>query len=377
MLSNWPPDGTILHGRNWAIRTQYLHCGPVLSKQFDLPAGNPKSILVKCTGGLGDTINSIYFIHNLRNAFPTVSVLFVFNKESCDTTFLQWLFNCYSIDLLCQDAVMLPSVDIAFNLNPFDDGDVAPSIHQRTVALSPQRGAYAVKKCSHPVMKAYEYLSLLNVLGINTQMAYTPPDTSTLPSVQHTAICRRPYGVICPHASVESWNMPDRLIKQLTNRLVSNVGAMQVVILGTCPRDRATRPSQNGRENLPNGSRCHDLRNRTSLCDAALYLSNATWVVSVDSGLMHLASFLGTPTLGVFAPGSPERQGPQGIFGAALSLQIRPHPTCTAPPHKAHKHCDYCRQKVKPSVVLRALDVLTNTNPNRVEGRMSLGGSPV
>ena len=50
-----------------------------------------------------------------------------------------------------------------------------------------------------------------------------------------------------------------------------------------------------------------------SLRDVAVALSLARLFVGHDSGPMHMASALGVPTLGVFAPGEPNRTFPQGV----------------------------------------------------------------
>jgi ADP-heptose:LPS heptosyltransferase len=50
-----------------------------------------------------------------------------------------------------------------------------------------------------------------------------------------------------------------------------------------------------------------------SLADAAAALSLARLFVGHDSGPMHVASALGVPTVGVFAPGEPSRTFPQGV----------------------------------------------------------------
>ncbi len=50
-----------------------------------------------------------------------------------------------------------------------------------------------------------------------------------------------------------------------------------------------------------------------SLLDAAAALSMARLFVGHDSGPMHMASALGIPTAGIFAPGEPNRTFPQGM----------------------------------------------------------------
>jgi ADP-heptose:LPS heptosyltransferase len=44
-------------------------------------------------------------------------------------------------------------------------------------------------------------------------------------------------------------------------------------------------------------------------------IKRASWVVSNDSGPMHLAAALGVPTLGIFGPTDPRLFGPYPITG--------------------------------------------------------------
>ncbi|MBI5460824.1 MAG: glycosyltransferase family 9 protein [Gammaproteobacteria bacterium] len=57
---------------------------------------------------------------------------------------------------------------------------------------------------------------------------------------------------------------------------------------------------------------CVNLAGQTGLLDAAAVLARATVFVGNDSGLGHLASAVGTPTLTLFGPGQPERYRPWG-----------------------------------------------------------------
>jgi ADP-heptose:LPS heptosyltransferase len=64
-----------------------------------------------------------------------------------------------------------------------------------------------------------------------------------------------------------------------------------------------------------------DLMGRTSLLEAAAILRLATLFVGNDSGLGHLASAVGTPSVTVFGPGRPERYRP---WGSRASLVMAP-----------------------------------------------------
>jgi ADP-heptose:LPS heptosyltransferase len=61
-----------------------------------------------------------------------------------------------------------------------------------------------------------------------------------------------------------------------------------------------------------------------SLITTATALSLARIFVGHDSGPLHLANALGTPVLGIFAPGQPERTFPQGVGPSRLLYSPSP-----------------------------------------------------
>ncbi len=82
-----------------------------------------------------------------------------------------------------------------------------------------------------------------------------------------------------------------------------------VVLLGG-PKDRERSQAVGEGLCLPH----LDLTGRTGLLQAAALLERCHAFVGNDSGLGHLASAVGTPTLIVFGPGQPERYHPWGRY---------------------------------------------------------------
>lgn len=62
---------------------------------------------------------------------------------------------------------------------------------------------------------------------------------------------------------------------------------------------------------LPPG-RCLDLTGRTDLLTAAAALGRCALFIGNDTGIMHIAAAMGTPTLGLFGPSLPEQYAPWG-----------------------------------------------------------------
>jgi heptosyltransferase-2 len=91
----------------------------------------------------------------------------------------------------------------------------------------------------------------------------------------------------------------------------------------------------------------HDLR------DAILALASASAAVSNDSGLLHVAAALGTPSIGIFGPTSPWHWAPLNPLAATMETQTvldcRPchKPTCRLGHHR-------CMRDIGPDEVFAA-----------------------
>jgi heptosyltransferase II len=73
------------------------------------------------------------------------------------------------------------------------------------------------------------------------------------------------------------------------------------------------------------GPRVRDLTG-TDLRNGILAMAAASVAISNDSGLMHIAAALGTPTMGIFGPTSPYLWAP--LNGLAATVQTKTHLSC-------------------------------------------------
>jgi heptosyltransferase-2 len=111
---------------------------------------------------------------------------------------------------------------------------------------------------------------------------------------------------------------------------------------------------------LAAGARAHDLTS-PDLRNAILALKLAHAAVSNDSGLLHVAAAIGTPTIGIFGPTSPWHWAPLNPLAAVIETQsevpCRPchKPTCRLAHHRCMR--DIRADQVLPAV-RRALDAL-------------------
>ena len=86
-----------------------------------------------------------------------------------------------------------------------------------------------------------------------------------------------------------------------------------IVVLGTAADGESSREVEHAAP-----GRVTDLTGRTSLKEAAAIMAGARAVVSNDSGLMHLAGYLGVPVVGIFGSTSPTWTRPLGKKSLAM-----------------------------------------------------------
>jgi heptosyltransferase-2 len=101
----------------------------------------------------------------------------------------------------------------------------------------------------------------------------------------------------------------------------------------------------------------------TDLRDAVLAMAGAAVAISNDSGLLHVAAALGTPSIGIFGPTSPWHWAPLNPLAATIettsALPCRPchKPVCRLGHHR-------CMTEIAPDQVLAAVQkALATTLP--------------
>jgi len=115
--------------------------------------------------------------------------------------------------------------------------------------------------------------------------------------------------VYCPGAAygpAKRWrHFPDLALLQAHER---------IIVLGTAADSEAAEAVARAAP-----ERVENLAGKTSLPEAAAIMAGAKAVVSNDSGLMHLAAYLGTPVVGLFGSTSPVWTRPLGMRSMVLT----------------------------------------------------------
>lgn len=139
-----------------------------------------------------------------------------------------------------------------------------------------------------------EYAAVLETV------AGTPEDWQGIPVAAEEAY--RGAVVLCPGATygpAKKWGGYERLVDLLPNSRIVLLGSAGERDDGEAIRRRAP-------------DRVVDLVGRTTLTEALKVIAAAKLVVANDSGLMHLAGYVGTPVVGIFGSTRPSWTRPLG-----------------------------------------------------------------
>lgn len=163
------------------------------------------------------------------------------------------------------------------------------------------------------------------------------------------------YGVFAPGAEfgpAKRW--PAHHYAALATRL-----SQKVVLLGSTKEADDAAAIEMG---VARGStEVMNLIGQTSLSDALGLIAKAAWVVSNDSGLMHVAAAYGVPQVAVFGSSSPLHTPPLNRLARVVWLKQDPHvqPALDCAPC-FQRTCPLghlrCLNEVQPERVARALD---------------------
>lgn len=135
----------------------------------------------------------------------------------------------------------------------------------------------------------YWHLNLLK--GITREELIDCPIVYNVDSQTKNPIEEKNYVVLCPISSRKSKDMPIETVK----KIISNINK-KVVILGNgkVSRDLSEELKKENYDNLI------DLTDKTSFQEAACVMKNSDGVISVDTGLMHMAYALQKEVVCVF-----------------------------------------------------------------------------
>jgi heptosyltransferase-2 len=168
------------------------------------------------------------------------------------------------------------------------------------------------------------------------ELKVPPAEIAAWRSRRGLAAESRPIVALAPGAVGPSKRWPSASYAALTQRLLAD--GFAVWVLGG-PDETALAAEIVGSTDARDLTG-HDLR------DAVLALASASAAVSNDSGLLHVAAALGTPSIGIFGPTSPWHWAPLNALAATMEtksvLDCRPchKPVCRLGHHRCMRDID-------------------------------------
>lgn len=166
-----------------------------------------------------------------------------------------------------------------------------------------------LRPLSGPVHKVVEAATVLALETVPDPKIYLTDDAVTkagdlLPDDRDVL-------AICPSASAPYKVWPGTRFGQLVRQLTGPDGAMagaRIVIFGGPGDEAAAKPVHAALDDHD----VLDLTGQLGLMDVAACLARARLFIGNDSGLMHMATAMNTPTLGLFGPSDENKYGPWG-----------------------------------------------------------------
>ncbi len=331
-------------------------------------------VVVRVPNWIGDAVLSLPAIESIRHNFPQSSLAIAAKG---------WVKDLFVENHLGAEVVTLPeSNDIkaiwttAQNLKAgkFDTGILLTNSFSSAflfyLARIPERWGYAtdgravlltkgvVAKPTHPLRhQVYYYLNLVQGLGLKTiepRLAISVPPTVRAAARERLVALGvkqgNPLVIISPGASygpAKRW--PASCFSLLATQLQEKKGA-EILIIGSAEEMDIAAALSSAMAKKP-----FVLTGSTSLLELLGLISQATLMVSNDTGPMHIANSLGVPVVGIFGPTDPDITGPFQKPSAFVKKEGVPCWPCS------YRNCPYdhrCMTGISVDQVFAACEAL-------------------
>ncbi|HSR36041.1 MAG TPA: glycosyltransferase family 9 protein, partial [Desulfurivibrionaceae bacterium] len=211
---------------------------------------------------------------------------------------------------------------------------------------------------SHDDYEAESFFHLLNPLGIGPPPALAVPFLSVPEQTQSraahllTPLAGKPFVTLFPGASIAERRWGTERFAEVASRLARQ-GYTIVVVGGK--NDRSTG------EALAAAAGGLNLAGQTSLAETAAILAQSALLISGDSGVLHLAVGVGTPTVSLFGPGITQKWAPRGPRHRVIDQEF-PCSPCTRFGYTARcPRQAACLRQITPAMVIEAASSLLAT----------------
>ncbi len=196
----------------------------------------------------------------------------------------------------------------------------------RTIGVAdPREGASgfydtAVPRPSFDTHAVDWYLNVLKFLEVpvHNNFVWLPPSAEVSNAIsQKWAAHQSRWIVINPGARWLNKRWPVEYFAELVNRLAEQYLGFRFVILGGSDDAALGKIIAQAQP-----ERCLDLTGKTSLPEMIEWIRRGEFIVTNDTGSMHVAAAIGKPVVAMFGPTNPSRTGPYGQIEQALRISL-------------------------------------------------------
>lgn len=330
-----------------------------------MPRWPPGRVLVIRPGGIGDAVLLLPSLRVLRERFPSAEIDVLAEARNAEIfTFCEpvtTIFLYHRVRDLIR--VFRQSYDLVIDTEQWHRLSAVVAFLTR----APVRVGFATndraRLFSHRVpydQETYEVLSFLQLLGSVTGQTTLFDQEAPFVAVSPRyvdPIRSRPLVVISPGASIREKMWGGERFAELAARLVEE-DCVVTVVGSEAERKQARLISSSW------GTSIIDLVGQLSLQEVAAVLAGADALVTPDSGLLHLAYAVGTPTVALFGASNPKKWAPRGRNHRTLSTEL-PCSPCSAfgytPPCAIGIEC--LRRILVEDVLNATLEVIAQGRP--------------
>ena len=306
--------------------------GPLLTRLFwttRYPDVNtpPKSVLFIRPGGIGDAILLLPALKAMQTAHPGCRIdILAEQRNAAAFLLIPGIHAVHRYDAPSGlAAVLRGGYDVVIDTEQWYrlSAIIARSIRApKTIGFATNERE---RLFSDPVSysqqehEACSFFSLLRPLGIEAPKEIALPFI-TLPADAVNAAKKllaplggKAFVAMFPGASIpqKEWGIDN--FREVASVLAA-AGVAVVVVGGPDTRDAGER--------IAEGGLALNLAGKGSLLESAALIGEARVLLSGDSGLLHVAAGLGTPTVSLFGPSDPAKWGPKGekhqVFNSEL-----------------------------------------------------------
>jgi len=332
---------------------------------------NPQRIALLKTAGIGDTVLLSAVSQDLRRAFPEAELVFFGGA------------NNYEVGHLLPDiteVVCLPitnplaAIKKIIHAGAFDYWlDFGPWPRLNSLFSWASRAAFTVgfatsRQHRHfvydfPVAHASgvheldNYRSILRVLGVKPE---SNPLLIIPSSVSRQALdgfpLRHPRVIFHmfpggSRAFLKTW--PEAYWRELAGFFV-NQGWQVVCTGGKSDGEQARLFAEGLKPNGANADRVINMAGSLNLHHLALLLKTSDLVISIDTGVMHMASALGAPVIGLFGPTSPQHWRPLGKHAKTIYQDLECSP-CLRLGFESDCQRNKCLEILTPDLLMKEI----------------------